>query len=566
MIIFKKIRFKNFLSYGNQWTEITLDKNNTTLIVGKNGAGKSTFLDALSFVLFGKSFRKINKPQLVNSITQKGAVVETEFEIKSSKYKIIRGLKPTIFEIYQDGKMLDQTALSDDYQNYFEKHILKVNHKSFCQIVVLGTASFQPFMQLSTPARREIIEDILNLKIFSIMNGLNKEKILLNTEALNCNSADKRVVEEKIKMTKNHMESLRQNNEQIINEKLELIRETETNIFNLIVQINESETKINDISLKLKSENTIRNNLIKIKEYEISIKNKMNTLKSEIEFFNEHDNCPTCKQGIPHEFKSEIISDKPDQISKYKDALIKLKSNKVSIEDNIKKFDEITRQILLIQKNVNNLISEKNGLVRYKEKLEYEINVKPMQIKEDCSLEILEDELKEIVQEYNKLIEIKKNYNLASQLLKDDGIKSKHIKKYIPEINKLINKYLAAMEFMCEFTLNEEFEETIKSRFRDDFSYSSFSEGEKFRINLAILFAWRAIAKKRNSISTNILIMDEVMDSSLDSAGTDEFVKLIKTLTNDTNTFIISHKTDQLVDKFDHVIVINKVKNFSRIV
>ena len=567
MIVFRKIRYKNFLSTGNIFTELDLNSSKTTLIVGENGAGKSTLLDALSFVLFGKPFRKINKPQLLNTITNKHLVVEIEFTINKNEYKIIRGMKPNVFEVYKDGKLLNQSAEMKDYQEILEKQIIKVNHKSFCQVVVLGSATFQPFMQLSTPQRREIIEDLLDLQIFTSMNLLLKDKVLLNSEAITRTSSDIKLVSEKIELVKEHLIELQNNNEKIIEEKKQRIKETVDQVKKLTEQYEVVSADCETLKESLKDEESVSRKINKLGQLKHQIEANLSVLNKEVSFFHKYDNCPTCKQQIDEKFKSETVNSKQKEIINIQDGLEKLAIEYEKTNEKLNELVVVHADINSKKLEMNSIKTKMNSLLEYRETLDEEINSisKVSPIEEDNKIPDLEKQLKELNSKYQELLEERSILSVASNLLKDGGIKSKIIKQYVPVINKLINKYLSSMEFMCQFELDEQFNETIKSRYRDIFSYASFSEGEKMRINLAILFTWRAIAKMRNSINTNLLIMDEVFDSSLDSNGTDEFLKIIKNLTSDTNTFIISHKTDQLYDKFEKVIRFEKHKNFSKI-
>ena len=569
MIYFKTIRYKNLLSTGNSFTEISLNKNNTTLIVGENGAGKSTILDALSFALYNKPFRKINKPQLLNSINKKDLVVELEFNIGSHMYKIVRGFRPTIFEVYQNNKMLNQDAASRDYQDVLEKQILKLNHKSFCQVVVLGSASFVPFMQLIPVHRREIIEDLLDIQIFSTMNSLLKEKINNNNTKFLEIDYQYDLTSEKIKMQHEHIMALQKNNDEQI-EKLKI------DLKQYMEKINAEKKEIERIDLEIENANAdiqdqdqVNKKSKKLQVLETQLNDKLAKLQNEIEFFNSHDNCPTCKQGIDDTFKCETVSVKQNQLEETNQGVEQLRQEILNIQERIQSIANISSKItsLNIEKithsnSISGLLSQCKKAAKDIE--EFQKKTEEFVINDDKmkELETLIDQLSEQKSELSK---DKEAYNIASIILKDNGIKARIIKQYIPVINKLINKYLSAMDFFVQFELDENFDETIKSRFRDEFSYASFSEGEKMRINLAILFTWRAIAKLRNSASTNLLIMDEVLDGSMDSNGTDEFLKILNNLTQDTNTFIISHKVDQLVDKFNNVLKFEKHKNFSKI-
>ena len=568
MIFFKKIRWKNFLSTGNFFSELDLSANSTTLIVGENGAGKSTLLDALSFALFGKPFRKINKPQLVNTITQKQLVVEVEFSIGQNNFKIVRGMKPNVFEVYKNDSLMNQSAEMKDYQEILEKQILKVNHKSFCQVVVLGSATFQPFMQLPASQRREIIEDLLDLQIFTTMNLLLKDKMLLNLEKITSYNSEKKLVEEKLILVKEHMTELQNNNEKLIQEKQARVTETNDQIQKLNDEYWTYENTRKKLQDSLTDEEALSKKMNKLSQLKHQIEANLNILNKEVGFFHKYDNCPTCKQQIDENFKSETISTKELEIKTTQEGLEKLSEEYERVSTRINEIMSVHNEINDNKLEISRVKTKINSLTEYRETLEKDIKSidKKISSEEDNKVPELEKQLKEIEKNYYEHMEERNILSVAASLLKDGGIKAKIIKQYIPVINKLINKYLTSMEFMCQFELNEEFNETIKSRYRDVFSYASFSEGEKMRINLAILFTWRAIAKMRNSINTNILIMDEVFDSSLDSNGTEEFLKIINNLTKDTNTFIISHKTDQLYDKFEKVIKFEKHKNFSRII
>lgn len=568
MILFTKIRWRNFLSTGNIFTEIVLNNKKNTLIIGENGSGKSTLLDALTFALFGKAFRNINKPQLINSINKKDALVELYFNIGSNKYKIIRGIKPTVFEVYMNDNLLNQSAESKDYQEILEKQILKVNYKSFCQVVVLGSATFQPFMQLSKGQRREVIEDLLDLQIFTSMNSLLKNKISVNADNINDCILKQNILEQKIVLIKDHLKQIQSDNTELIEEKNVLLKkitdEYETIEKNIVVLDDE----INVLKTKVKTEKALKEKSRQLDQLRHKIEANLNVINNDILFFNNHEDCPTCKQSIEHSFKQKIVSEKDIQKGEIEDGLNKLSkeyeklSKKIqTVSDINSKLNDLTFQQYTLNSKLTSLLEKKDQTYKDIEKLK----IKTSTVNDDKISE-LEADLNNVNKVYTELSNEKNLYNAASILLKDNGIKSRIIKQYVPIMNKLINKYLSALDFFVHFELNEEFEEILKSRYRDEFSYSSFSEGEKMKINLAILFTWRAIAKLRNSINTNILIMDEVFDSSLDSNGIDEFLKMINDITSDTNVVIISHKTDQLYDKFDKVIQFKKVKNFSRIV
>ena len=568
MILFKKIRYKNILSTGNIFTEIDFNKSGTTLIVGENGAGKSTMLDALTFVLFGRTFRSINKSQLINSITRKDAVVEIHFYIAPHNYFIRRGMKPNIFEVYCSDKLLNQTAEVRDYQEILEKQILKINYKSFCQVVILGSASFIPFMQLPTGQRRTIIEDLLDLQVFTVMNTLLKDDIQANTSSLQEIEYDKKMLEEKIKMTKEHLKEMQSKNEEFINEKKALILEYQSKITNEYEKKTSINKEMEELVKKIEDEDTLKTKISKLIKLRAQMESKLNLLDKDILFFTHNEDCPTCKQSIDESFKCDIINSKNSEAEEMKFGLQKLMQTYDNTSKQLEtvfeissKYNELISTLMTTDVQLKNL--EHNVSI-----IEKEIERSKKSIKESDDIKIvdLETQLVQLSKNYNELQDDKLIFHACASMLKDGGIKTKIINQYIPVINKLINKYLSSMDFFVDFQLNGQFEETIKSRHRDEFSYSSFSEGEKFRINLALLFAWRAVAKMRNSASTNLLIMDEVMDSSLDSSGTEEFMKIINTLIKDTNTFIISHRTEQITDKFDNVIRFHKHKNFSMIV
>ena len=569
MILFKKLRWQNLLSTGNQFTEILLNKSKSTLIVGENGAGKSTILDALSFVLYGKPFRNINKPQLLNSITGKGLLVEIEFTVGSKEYMIRRGIKPGIFEVYQNGNMINQNSDVREYQDMLEKTILKMNHKSFGQIVVLGSANYVPFMQLNAGERRAVIEDLLDIQIFSVMNTLLKDKI--NTNKSDIRDADYQIelIEQKIEMTQKHMSSLQTNNDELVAGKDQMVESLQTQVndaFHLIKKLN---SDIQNWSNRISDAESVNDKKTKILELESTLETKIKALKKEVSFFHDHDNCPTCKQGIDHDFKETRIETRKSQLAEVEEAMSKLDGKITSINNRIAEISMVNDEITKLNRQITDCNVDIRSWNSSIETLKKEIEtIKSNTTQIDNSQNEI-DELKKDYGHKNKrkydLLDQKEVLDIASSLLKDTGIKTRIIKQYVPIINKLVNKYLAALDFFVNFELDEKFNETIKSRFRDEFSYASFSEGEKMRIDLALMFTWRAIAKLRNSASTNLLIMDEVFDSSLDVGGTEEFLKILDGLTTDSNVFIISHKGDQLYDKFHSVIKFEKHKNFSRI-
>lgn len=554
------------MSTGNIFTEISLNKNKNTLIIGDNGSGKSTILDALTFALFGKAFRNINKPQLINTINKKDTVVELYFNIGSNSYKIIRGIKPAVFEVYMNDNLLNQSAESKDYQEILEKQILKVNYKSFCQVVVLGSATFQPFMQLTKGQRREVIEDLLDLQIFTNMNAILKTKISANNDRINDCTLKQKLLEQKISLIKEHLQQLQVNSVHLIDEKNQLIIKIENDIKLANDELTVITEKIDKYKNKVSSESKIKNKIKEIEKLKHKIEANLSIIKNDITFFDSHSDCPTCKQVIDEQFKTNIVKDKKEQQNLIDDGLLKLTEEYNKTYKKLEAILDINNKLndcKLEEYRLNNKISM---FLDRKIQIEKEIIKLKEDIKDekDTKINDYENDLKDVNDAYNKLITEKNLYSASSILLKDNGIKSRIIKQYVPIINKLINKYLSSLDFFVQFELNEEFEETIKSRYRDEFSYTSFSEGEKMKINLAILFTWRAVAKLRNSINTNILIMDEVFDSSLDSNGVEEFLKLLNDMSEGTNTFIISHKKDQLLDKFENVLKFEKKKNFSK--
>lgn len=564
MIYFKKLRWKNFLSTGNVFTEIDLAKIDTTLIIGQNGAGKSTILDALTFGLFGKPFRKINKPQLVNTITQKDCLVEIEFSIGTINYKIVRGIKPNKFEVYQNDSLLNQSAEMKDYQEILEKQILKVNQRSFCQVVVLGSATFQPFMQLSASQRREIIEELLDLQIFTTMNSLLKDKVAYNNESINSTYSEKKLVESKIEMTNERLKELQQNNEKLIEEKQVLIKETTDHILELRDKHNFFEDQVASLNSQITDNETVSKKIEKLKKLRHQIEAKVSHLNNDIEFFNDHENCPTCGQDIDDRYKKEAIDRNFSKVVELQEGLQKLTDEYDAAKSRIDQILEINNKIQNLEMKKLEAKTTINSLTKYQNQLNTEIQDITSKEVSDNKIADFENELKQIEVKYNELVEDKHVLMAAGTLLKDTGIKSRIIKQYIPVINKLINKYLSSMDFFVSFELNENFEETIKSRYRDNFTYASFSEGEKQKIDLALLFTWRAVAKLRNSINTNLLIMDEVFDSSLDQNATDYLMNIIRDVAKDNNIFIISHK-DHMNEKFTNVLRFVKNKNFSQL-
>lgn len=568
MIFFKTLKFKNFLSTGNYFTEIKLNNSSNTLVIGTNGAGKSTMLDALCFVLFGKAFRNINKPQLINSINMKDCLVECEFSIGNKEYKIIRGMKPNVFQIFLNGELLNQDAASRDYQETLERQILKLNYKSFTQIVILGSASFVPFMQLSAADRRAIIEDLLDIQIFSTMNGLLKDKFSQNKDVLATNKYDYDLISTKYDLQKDHIDKLKSDNDSMIKAK-------ELEISNVMTQIDIVQSNIDTMSdevvhlqQSIVDKSEVDTKMKKLHQFETQIEGNLSTFKKNMKFYCDNVSCPTCRQNIDTEFRKDQIEDLQSKILKSEDGLLKLEKEILERQNRLNEIQKITTLIQTTQVNIasNNMTVIQSN--KYIGKLQKEI-AELSETKEDLSLENdklleLQTQLRTLEERKKELIEEKTYLDAASLLLKDSGIKTKIIKQYLPIINKLVNKYLASLDFFVNFNLDESFKETIKSRHRDEFSYASFSEGEKQRIDMALMLTWRAVAKLKNSTNTNLLILDEVFDSSLDANGT-EYLMTILQMLEDVNLFVISHKGDILQDKFRNVIRFEKVNNFSRI-
>jgi DNA repair exonuclease SbcCD ATPase subunit len=568
VIIFKSVRYKNFLSTGNVFTEIKLNENATTLIVGENGAGKSTFLDAITFSLFGKPFRNINKPQLVNSINEKDCVVEVEFSIASKRYKIIRGIKPNIFEIYVDGELLNQDAKSKDYQEQLEKLILKMNYKSFTQIVILGSTNFTPFMQLSAADRRAVIEDLLDIQIFSSMNVIVKNKL----HALKDNASQLKIqidnTRDKIELHKKHLDELKKNTKEIVDAKKQEVKENTASLSDLETEATTKETEIDNLLLKVEDEDTTTKKFNKLNQLEAKIEGNIQKLEKDIEFYSVNSTCPTCDQAINN--KEEKVHTCNSKITELNEGLNKLKEESDAVLHRINTIKTTQKELKTFEQDLVRINTSRKQVRNYIAKLEKEIAEIESKPAMSDEFKAQSKELLNALQSFNEkrkeVSEQTQNYDIVAQLLKDGGIKSKIIKQYVPVINKLVNKYLAAMDFFVNFNIDEEFKETIKSRHRDDFSYENFSEGEKKRIDLALLFTWRSVAKLKNSVNTNLLIFDEVFDGSLDINGTEEFMKLINMMNDNTNIFVITHKSDQMVDKFKHTIRFGKVKNFSQVI
>jgi len=568
LVIFNTVRWKNFLSTGNSFTEIQLDQNPSTLVVGENGAGKSTILDALCFVLFNKPFRQISKSQLLNSINQREAEVEVEFTTQNKKVKIIRGIKPNKFEIYVDDVMINQNANAKDYQKHLEQQILKFNYRSFTQVVILGSSTFVPFMQLNSKARREVVEDILDIKIFSLMNLVLKTKVReINTNITDSNYATD-LTKSKIEIQEKYIEDSKNNRDTILSEKTNLISANEEEIFANKKKETELQQSTDTFLEAMKGEDKVTDKRDKLKDIQFSLKDKHNRNTSLIKFFEENDDCPTCEQHIDEEFKCKSIDEKLLEVRELETGLHKLSDEMNKVNKKVKDFRNLASAIQKNQVEIGKYRSTITQLEKFNSTLEAEIKqIKDKEIAEEDvkKLDKLQEKLYSLDSTSKKLKEELFYYDVARNLLQDTGIKTKIVKQYLPIMNKLINTYLSSMDFFVNFNIDENFNETIKSRFRDDFTYANFSEGEKMRIDLALLFTWRAIAKMKNSTNTNLLILDEIFDSSLDTDGTDAFLKILGTFDKE-NVFVISHKQDMLFDKFRHTIKFEKNRNFSKVV
>ena len=566
MITFQKVRWKNFLSTGNVFSEVDLQRSRTNLIVGTNGSGKSTILDALTFSLFGRPFRKISKSMLINSVNQKDTMVEIEFSIGKNQYKIIRGIKPNKFEIYCNGQMWDEDAKAVDQQKSLEQNVLKMNFKSFTQIVVLGSSTFIPFMRLPGQQRREIIEDILDIQVFSVMNGKLKDKIRENREEIKDLDYQIHLLEEKIELQKNYMLELKKKAEAEIDKKKEKIvdflneeKESNQGLNNLTLQIgkiNEEMSEYSKSSDKLKKLNTIL----------IKLNTKMNTCKKEHEFFEKHHVCPTCTQDLSDDFRDGMISSGQEKLDEMNGGYEELQSAIEEEQERNEKFVTLSQQVNELNTTVSHtnyqLMSIRNSVNEIQTEIAELEGATPDKKAEYNKLEGLLSEKKMVKQAYTESKKECDVLNVATSLLKDSGIKTRIIKTYLPTMNKLINQFLQSMDFYVNFTLDENFDETIKSRYRDVFSYESFSEGEKARIDIALLLTWRSIAKLKNSVDTNLLILDEIFDGSLDQSGTSDLGWILRNFDDNTNVFVISHKTI-LDDKFDRTITVSKDKNYS---
>ena len=570
MITFKKIRYKNFLSTGQQFIEIELDKSPTTLVIGENGAGKSTLLDALCFGLFQRPFRIIKKDQLINTINEKECVVEVEFVVGTKQYKIIRGIRPNIFEIWCNGDMLNQDAAQRDYQKHLEQQILKLNFRSFTQVVILGNASFVPFMQLRARDRRQVVEEILDIEIFSKMNFMFREKQKLQDEIIKQDDFQYSILDTKIEDKKAYIDDISNRSKDLAASKRIELEKTITDIANYEQDIKKVRTEITSLQKEILDETKVNSMKSKLHSMEAKLENTCNKHRKDLKFFETHNDCPTCQQAIDVAFKSTMIDKKKEKVLEVEVGLGQIDTE---IKTNQMRLDTINKTMILIREKellINRYETSIVEIQKQTSRLQTEINEI---VDENISTAEQTGELHQL-QEQLTQTDIKKKadkehkiyIDTARHLMQDTGIKTKIINQYLPIMNQYINKHLADMDFFVNFTLDEEFKETIKSRYRDEFNYHSFSEGEKLRIDLAILFTWREIAKLKNSTNTNLLVLDEIFDSSLDTSGTDEFMRILYTTMAKENVFVISHKGDTLIDKFPRVMKFEKYKNFTRMV
>jgi len=568
LITFKFVRWKNFLSTGNNFTEIQLDRSSSTLIIGENGAGKSTILDALCFGLFNKPFRNISKKQLVNTVNNGGSVVEVEFNVGGKDVKVIRGIKPNKFEVYVNDNMINQDANARDYQKYLEQQIMGLNYRSFTQVVILGSSTFVPFMQLTTKARREVVEDILDIKIFSLMNFLLKNQTKELNENIRNTEAQFDLTREKASLQQRFIEDVIENKSSIIEESKSKISGNEKSIQTKeesIVLLDKAKVSLSyDSEQKIKLEEKIR----KLSRSESALQNKRGEYERQINFFEENAECPTCEQDITDATKQTQIATRNTKVGELDRAISDAKRMEREEQERLETIRENLEAFRKHDVEIAKIRSSINELEKFNVKLQKDIETYTQgSVSDDDKVKLaeLKGQIKLIEEQKSKLNEDKFYVDVARNLLQDSGIKTKIVKQYLPIMNKLVNTYLSSMDFYVQFNLDENFNETIKSRFRDEFSYASFSEGEKMRIDLALLFTWRAIAKMKNSTNTNLLILDEIFDSSLDGSGTDDFLKILDTF-SDQNVFVISHKQDMLFDKFRSIVQFKKEKNFSHLV
>ena len=566
-ILFKELRYKNILSTGNSFTTIRLNQKTNTLVSGTNGAGKSTMLDAIVFALYGKPFRKINKPQLVNSINQKELLVEIDFVIGQAQYMVRRGIRPNLFEIFKNGELINQDAAARDYQAYLEKNILRLNYKSFTQIVVLGSATYVPFMELPAHGRREVIEDLLDIQVFSTMNTLLKERLIDNKEQISENNYQKDLTESKIESAEAHNASIRQIRQDEVDKIKEKMNEHISKIETEKAEIESTQEAIEELIKTISDKSDVKSKIDKARNLNQELNSNLRNYMKELAFYHDNDNCPTCKQGIAHEFKQEQITTKDQKVAELEKGIEELAAKVTAYENRINEISAIEDQTasfnVQISEHRATIKISKNALVSYKKELDKA--EEEVEAVDQTQLNLLREAMQSIESQQTDLFNHKEVLSVVSTMLKDGGIKSKIIRQYIPVMNKLINKYLSAFDLFVDFQLDENFNEVIKSRFRDAFSYSSFSEGEKLRITLSIMLSWRTVAKLRNSVSTNLLVLDETLDGAMDGVGVENLIETLQNLNAEDNIFVISHRGDQFGDKFEGHIKFAKVKNFSEI-
>tara|TARA_B100000378_G_scaffold259610_1_gene239746 strand:+ start:316 stop:2031 length:1716 start_codon:yes stop_codon:yes gene_type:complete len=569
MVIFHKISWKNFLSTGNTKIEINLRESPTTLIIGKNGSGKSTILDALCFALFNKPYRIIKKDQMINTINNADSMVEVYFSIGPKSYKVRRGIKPSVFEIYQDGELINQNASGVDYQKYLEQNILKLNYRSFCQVVILGSSSYEPFMKMRASYRRDVIEEILDIKVFASMNLLLRSKQQELTKDITTLRHSVDLIENKVNLQEQHYNDLSKRDTDQIDIKQKDIDKAQNDKRDYMFRIESLNKEITQNQLQIADKTKVSAKMTQLQKLEAKIDQNLKTHKKALKFFEENKNCPTCTQDIKEEFRQDKIDEERRAVVKLQDGYKQLLSEITKQEEKISNFDKVSERIRNIETNVAKLNTSIDELKRYSDRLEDEIE--KLRIEDTSGLNIKEEivrlkqELVKTKEDRDKVIDEKKYIDILRQIVDDSGARAQIIKKYLPVMNKLINQYLQSMDFFVSFHLDEEFKETVRSRHMDTFNYNNFSEGEKMRIDLSLLFTWRSIAKMKNSVNTNLLILDEIFDSSLDGQGTDDFFKIVKGLTKE-NIYIISHKGDIMFDKFTNIIKFEKYQNFTRIV
>jgi DNA repair exonuclease SbcCD ATPase subunit len=569
MILFKKLAYRNFLSTGNYKTVIDLTRHNTTLISGENGAGKSTMLDALTYALFGKSFRGIKLPQLINSINDKECEVEIEFLIGKDEYKIVRGIKPKVFEIYKNNNLLDQDAKSKDYQKILEEQILKMTYKSFCQVVILGSSNYIPFMKLPAKDRRSVVENLLDIDVFSVMNTLVRGRLQMTKEYIKDINHKIELTKEKVDSKQKFIDALEKKSSDSVEKYKEEASETGNQMNKLAEDIELHEKKIDKLLEQVKDKDGVSDNLLQSESLETELKNKIKNIERNVKFYEENNTCPSCKQDIQEYHKECVYKEQAEEKIKIEETLQTILDDIKVAEEKLNNINEILGDVQTENEQISKKRHQIGAHSKYFKKM---LDIAKEASVEGTEIQETKDELNQLLGEGTKYVkelkektEDKHYYKIASMMLKDSGIKAKIIKHYLPVMNKLINKYLNDMDFFCQFDLDENFVETIKSRYRDEFTYHSFSEGERLRIDLSLLLSWREVARLKNSVNCNLLILDEVFDSSLDTVGTEEFLKLLKTFGNRANVFVISHKSDTMTDKFDNHIMFEKKNNFSKI-